>query len=251
MATFVQLASVAEEAEMWDDMRSYMSKRVTSDDPSVGFGVLDENERILFSDSFKNSIHSRRESIALLDHEYFKCSTEGQKELTKNYKSKVEAELAEICRAAVEMVDRLLPGAGTPGDKAFYLKMKADYFRYRAAASSEDNNYHAFLQDADAAYREAINQASSLHAAAPIRLQVALNYSVFQKEVLQQTAEATNTAMGAISEAQAAGMADGYRAAMQAEFPGSRYGDENDQHSILTSLDLLHKNLELWAHDGH
>lgn len=223
----VKVAELAEKAEMYDDMRKFMAQRA-----SLG-GRLNTLERSLFSDSFKESISSRRDGVAYLgtlsSTNYH--MTEDQRQMNDNYKSKVEAELAEICREAVELIDNLLPAAEPGMEKAFYLKMKADYYRYRASASSTDSNCQQFIQDAHATYYEATNEASSLPDVSPIRLQVALNYSVFQKEVLGDVDAAICTAKAAC---QIADVSQIY------QLP------ENDIDAVLMTQQLLKGNLVNW-----
>eukprot|EP00929_Paragymnodinium_shiwhaense_P120527 TRINITY_DN92489_c0_g1_i1.p2 TRINITY_DN92489_c0_g1~~TRINITY_DN92489_c0_g1_i1.p2 ORF type:complete len:230 (-),score=79.20 TRINITY_DN92489_c0_g1_i1:133-822(-) len=222
----VKVAEVAEKAEMHDDMRAYMAHRVRAGGP------LNAVERSLFSDSFKESVGARREAVHCLDQQA--KVLEGQRlDMTMNYKSKVEAELAGICREAVELIDTLLPTAGAGAIRAFYLKMKADYYRYRATATSVDANLQQFIEDASATYAEAMNEVAMLPPASPIRLQVALNYSVFQKEVLNQVAEAIQTA------SQARNLASTEEALAHVT--------ENEQESVETSLTLLGRNLDLWT----
>ena len=58
------------------------------------------------------------------------------------------------------------------------MKMKADYYRYLAEfAHDEVKSDHA--QNADKAYKTATDKATELATTHPIRLGLALNYSVF------------------------------------------------------------------------
>merc|ERR1712194_362760 len=78
--------------------------------------------------------------------------------------------------------------------KVFYQKMKADYWRYIAEFSEGDKKSSA-AESARAAYEEAAKVAEKgLAVTHPIRLGLALNYSVFQYEVLSNQDEACKMA---------------------------------------------------------
>merc|ERR1712146_756207 len=75
--------------------------------------------------------------------------------------------------------------ASTGESKVFYQKMKADYYRYIAEFTDGDAKSKA-AENARLSYEEAHKVAEKdLAVTHPIRLGLALNYSVFQYEVLQ------------------------------------------------------------------
>merc|ERR1712232_370948 len=104
------------------------------------------------------------------------------------YRTKVEAELDDICGKILALLDKNLIAKATSGEsKVFYQKMKADYYRY-IAEFPEGDKKKAAAESARLAYAEA---AAVTH---PIRLGLALNFSVFQYEVLQNPDEACKMA---------------------------------------------------------
>merc|ERR1712217_190737 len=111
---------------------------------------------------------------------------EEQAKYAKEYCQKVEQELQKICDTILGLLDKnLIAKAGNGESKVFYQKMKADYYRYIAEFSDADKKTKA-AESARAAYQEAQNVAEKdLAVTHPIRLGLALNYSVFQYEVLQ------------------------------------------------------------------
>merc|ERR1712206_36821 len=111
----------------------------------------------------------------------------------KEYCAKVEAELQKICDTILGLLDKnLIPKASTGESKVFYQKMKADYFRYIAEFTEGDAKAKA-AENARQAYEEASKVAEKdLAVTHPIRLGLALNYSVFQYEVLNNPDEACN-----------------------------------------------------------
>merc|ERR1712003_536307 len=95
----------------------------------------------------------------------------------------------------------LIAKASTGESKVFYQKMKADYFRYIAEFSDGDAKSKA-AENARKAYEEAQKVAEKdLAVTHPIRLGLALNYSVFQYEVLSNPEEACKMARTAFEDA--------------------------------------------------
>ena len=103
----------------------------------------------------------------------------------KSYRAKVEKELNDICTDILDLLDSTLiaKAQGSAEASVFYLKMKADYYRYLAEfANDKEKAEHA--AKAANSYQEATNQANpgsggGLPSTHPIRLGLALNYSVF------------------------------------------------------------------------
>merc|ERR1712039_768092 len=120
----------------------------------------------------------------------------------KEYCGKVEAELQKICDTILGILDgNLISKAGTGEAKVFFQKMKADYYRYIAEFTDGDAKSKA-AESARAAYAEATKVAEKdLVVTHPIRLGLALNYSVFMYEVLSQPEEACKMARTAFEDA--------------------------------------------------
>merc|ERR1712186_242177 len=120
----------------------------------------------------------------------------------KEYCSKVEVELQKICDTILGLLDgNLINKASTGESKVFYLKMKADYYRYIAEFTEGDKKTKA-AENARVAYSEAQAVAEKgLAVTHPIRLGLALNFSVFQYEVLQNPDEACKMARTAFEDA--------------------------------------------------
>ena len=67
--------------------------------------------------------------------------------------------------------------------KAFFYKMIGDYYRYVAESAAADK-IEEVKKGALEGYTQADSLSKTLNACNPIRLGLALNYSVFQYEVL-------------------------------------------------------------------
>merc|ERR1712216_97192 len=93
--------------------------------------------------------------------------------------AQVEAELNSICNDILGLLDSTLIKSSLGSEPAaFYQKMKADYFRY-LAEFSEGASKSEHAASAETAYTAATNAAAGLAPTHPIRLGLALNYSVF------------------------------------------------------------------------
>ncbi|CAJ0935463.1 unnamed protein product, partial [Mesorhabditis belari] len=176
----VQKAKLAEQAERYDDMAQSM-KRVTE----LG-AELSNEERNLLSVAYKNVVGARRSSWRVISS--IEQKTEGsekKQQMAKEYREKVEKELRDICQDVLTLLDKfLIPKAGNPESKVFYLKMKGDYYRYLAeVASGEDRA--AVVDKSQQSYQEAFDIAKDkMQPTHPIRLGLALNFSVFYYEIL-------------------------------------------------------------------
>lgn len=189
----VFLARAAETAERYDDMCKFMRALVKS------AADLSVEERNLLSVAYKNVIGARRASWRTLNVEEYKDN-----ELIHVYKQQVEAELEAICQDVLDLLTNVLvPHAKDKGDKVeesavFYLKMTGDYYRY--LAEFIDNK--EYDKKAASNYEEALTLASKkLSATHPIRLGLALNYSVCYYEILKDPKKACELAKTAFDEA--------------------------------------------------
>eukprot|EP00163_Fabomonas_tropica_P006821 TRINITY_DN163_c0_g1_i2.p1 TRINITY_DN163_c0_g1~~TRINITY_DN163_c0_g1_i2.p1 ORF type:complete len:314 (+),score=62.17 TRINITY_DN163_c0_g1_i2:135-944(+) len=177
----VYMAKLAEQAERYDEMVTSMKK-------VAELGVeLSVEERNLLSVAFKNVIGSRRAAWRIISSIEQKEESKGNAkhvELIKEYRTKVEKELADICDDILEILDKsLIPSAVTGESKVFYFKMKGDYHRYLAEFATGGTRKDA-AENSLLAYKAATDVATTeLQPTHPIRLGLALNFSVFYYEV--------------------------------------------------------------------
>merc|ERR1712013_651057 len=153
----------------------------------------------------------------------------------REYCEKVEKELQKICDTILGLLDKNLIAKSTTGEsKVFYQKMKADYYRYIAEFTDGDAKSKA-AESARQAYEDAQKVAEKdLAVTHPIRLGLALNYSVFQYEVLSNPDEACKMARTAFEDA-------------IAELDNVAEDSYKDSTLI---MQLLRDNLTLWTSDG-
>jgi len=227
----VYFAKLAEQAERYDEMAEYMEKVGDAGDE------LSVEERNLLSVAYKNAVGSRRAAWRIITSVEQKEKTKGNEEnakWAKEYCSKVEAELEKICGTILKLLDDKLIGKATTGEsKVFYQKMMADYYRYIAEFTDGDAKSKA-AEKARAAYADAAAVAEKdLAVTHPIRLGLALNYSVFMYEVLSNPDEACKMARTAFEDA-------------IAELDNVAEDSYKDSTLI---MQLLRDNLTLWTSD--
>ncbi|KAJ7965720.1 putative 14-3-3 protein [Quillaja saponaria] len=188
----------------------------------------------LVSVGYKNVIGARRASWRILSSIEQKEEAKGNEQNVERIKvsgQRVEDELAKICRDILSVIDNhLLPSSSTGESTVFYYKMKGDYYRYLAEFRSAKEATDQSLK----AYEAAISTASSdLPPTHPIRLGLALNFSVFYYEILNSPERACHLAKQACDEA-------------IAELDS--LNEESYKDSTLI-MQLLRDNLTLWTSD--
>jgi len=229
----VYMAKLAEQAERYEEMVEYM-KEVAKNAPED----LSLEERNLLSVAYKNVVGARRASLRIIGSIENKEAQKGDDEKTgliSAYKAKVETELNAICKDILTLLDEsLITKAGPAEPAVFYQKMKADYYRYLAEFSTgASKTEHA--DQAERAYTAATDSAAGLAPTHPIRLGLALNYSVFLYEVQGKQPEACTLAKQAFDEA-------------IAELDTL---DEESYKDSTLIMQLLRDNLTLWTSDDN
>ena len=190
------MARVAEQAERFDDMVGYLNDVVKA--KSEDFTT---EERNLLSVGFKNQIGSKRTAIRTIaaieqNPKYAKFNTALQE-----YKKKILNETFDQCLKIVENVKGSCLGvASTDESKAFFQKMMGDYYRY-VAESAQGDQLEVVKNGALENYEAASTTCQSLNACNPIRLGLALNFSVFHYEVMNNHKKACELGELALTEA--------------------------------------------------
>jgi len=201
-----------------------------------GDNKLTVEERNLLSVAYKNAVGSRRASWRIISSVEQKEASKSNTEAAQRagaYRQKVEAELDDICKKILELLNvNLIEHADEAESKVFYYKMKGDYYRYIAEYKTEDAKQKA-SEDACAAYNQAMEEAKSLAVTHPIRLGLALNFSVFHYEVRNDPDKACQMARDAFEKA-------------IAELDNVSEDSYKDSTLI---MQLLRDNLTLWTSD--
>jgi len=195
----VYFAKLAEQAERYDEMVDAM-KKVASLNVE-----LTVEERNLLSVAYKNVIGARRAAwriIASIEQKEKSKGNDGNVEKIKSYASKIDKELNSIVADVMHVIDtHLIPHATGEESKVFYYKMKGDYFRYKAEFTQEEARKEAAQKSLEG-YTEALKIAQEhLPSTNPIRLGLALNFSVFYYEILNEQGKACELAKQAFDDA--------------------------------------------------
>jgi 14-3-3 protein epsilon len=194
----IYMARLAEQAERYDEMSGSMKKVAQLNEE------LSVEERNLLSVAYKNVVGSRRASLRIISSIEQKEESRGKEDhlqKARQYRKKVEKELTEICDDILMVLDKhLIPTSSTSESKVFYFKMKGDYHRYLAESTSGDARQES-AEKALAAYKSATEISQELLPTNPIRLGLALNFSVFYYEIMNSPDNAIQLAKKAFDEA--------------------------------------------------
>ena len=231
--TLVHKAKFAEQAERYDDMAAAM-KEVTEMDQE-----LSGEERNLLSVAYKNVVGARRSSWRVISS----LEQKSEDQLTKSYREKIEEELQSVCGDVLELLDKYLIPKCDKEDKdkaeasVFFLKMKGDYHRYLAEVAAEKGgDRDDVIKSAENAYDEAFETAvKHLGPTNPIRLGLALNFSVFFYEIKNAPEVACKRAKQAFDDA--------------IQELDDNVSKESYKDSTLI-MQLLRDNLTLWTSEG-
>ncbi|CAI9597574.1 unnamed protein product [Staurois parvus] len=225
----LQRAKLAEQAERYDDMADCMRNVTQYGDE------LSNEERNLLSVAYKNVVGARRSSWRVISSiEQKSGESEKKLQLTKEYREKIEGELKSVCDTVLKLLEKfLIPKATQPECQVFYLKMKGDYYRYLSEVAKEDERNQP-IADSQGAYQEAFDiSKQKMQPTHPIRLGLALNFSVFYYEILNSPEKACSLAKTAFDEA-------------IAELDTLNEDSYKDSTLI---MQLLRDNLTLWTSD--
>ncbi|XP_058474478.1 14-3-3 protein beta/alpha-B-like [Solea solea] len=226
----VQMAKFAEQAERYDDMVAEMKQVAMSakDTP------LSYDERNLLSVAYKNVVGAKRSSWRMLyNHE----QNVSDKPLITEYKEQIEKELKEVCDDVVKLLDdHLIPSCESDNEsKVFFLKMKGDYYRYLAEVDQSDEVNKENSKDA---YNMALDLSKkTMEPANPIRLGLALNFSVFYYEIVRSREEACKLAREAYDDA-------------KAQMNNAENDTKDSYKDSKLIMQLLRDNLTLWVSEN-
>jgi 14-3-3 protein epsilon len=220
------LARVAEQAERFEDMVNFLELVLNEKGADVS-----SDERNLLSVAFKNLISSKRaacRTIAAIEQnpKYSKFS-----DALARYKTEIEEKLTGDCQKIVDMINNKVLAKQCEGEsKAFFVKMVGDYYRY-IAENAKGAQLEAVKKNALKAYNEA--NLIKLPPCNPIKLGLALNFSVFHYEVMKDHKSACELADKALQEA----------------LDKIDELEEDDFRDAKSIIELLKENLTLWKEE--
>ncbi|KER28429.1 hypothetical protein T265_13582, partial [Opisthorchis viverrini] len=200
----VCIAKYSERAERYDDMAAAMklyTEVIGKDGKELG-----NEERNLLSVAYKNVVGARRSAWRIISGMIKPDLPEEKLKSTKEYRARMVEELNQICKEVLHCLLKdllnkyLTPHASSDESKVFYKKMEGDYYRYLSEVAGPEDRDRVVGSSLEA-YEKAMEIAKQLHPTHPIRLGLALNFSVFHYEIKNAPSEACRLAQTAFDDA--------------------------------------------------
>lgn len=230
----VYMAMLAEQCNRFEEMIEFLEEMLKSRDKD-----LNSDERNLLSIAYKNSVTSRRTALrTVMAYEMKEKKKENSTFLPyiQEYRKRIEDELTKSCNNVLSSIDNhLLKKSEDDEAKVFYLKMKGDYNRYVAEYAQGDLKQKVSEQALEA-YKQASIHAKNLSNIHPITLGLALNFSVFYYEVMNDHETACTVAKETLDNA-------------NKDLPNIDEDDDNHRDAM-SIINLLRENLEMWKIEG-
>lgn len=228
---YIYLARITEQAERHEETIKYMEEIVKNKKEDLTL-----EERNILSTAYKNCVSARRSAWRSIYGIEVKEKTSQSKflSLVTDLKELLEKELSSLCHQMLVLIDTYLLKKSTSDEsKVYYMKLKGDYYRYLAEFMNGQENKEVATQSMNS-YKEANELAENLACTNPIKLGLALNFSVFYYEVMNDPVTACKIANTAFDEA-----------IHQLE------KIEDDQYKDSTTiLQLLKENIDMWKADN-
>ena len=223
----IYLARVAEKADCHEDTIKIMEDLIKTKENDLNL-----EERNILSSAYKNLVSSRRRARRSINAVETKEKNSNSKlvQLITDLKLTLEKELKDLCNNIIKILNEyLIRKAKDNESKIFYLKMRGDYFRYLSEFEIDEKKTEN-IDNALNSYKEATELAEKLPTTHPTKLGLALNYSVFHYEILNDKQTAFKIASEIFDVAN-----------NQLEKT-----EENQYKDSLAILQLLKENIELW-----
>lgn len=231
----VYMAMLAEQCNRFEEMVEFLEDMLKARDKD-----LNSDERNLLSIAYKNSVSSRRTALrTIMAYEVKEKKKENSTFLPyiQEYRKRIEDELTKCCNNILTSISgHLMKKAEDEEAKVFYMKMAGDYNRYMAEYAQGDQKQKV----ADAAleaYKQASEHAKNLSSIHPITLGLALNFSVFYYEVMNDHETACQTAKATLDNA-------------NKDLPNTDVEDDDNHRDAMSIINLLRENLEMWKIEG-
>ncbi|KAL3518204.1 hypothetical protein ACH5RR_020793 [Cinchona calisaya] len=202
------MAEIANQSQRYKDAMNYMNNIVTNYVSPTS--ELTSEEQNILSGSYKNVIGSLRtawQNVSSLDrdNEFLKgYNPVRATKINQDYRTGLETEISMVCNVILKLLDEtLIPSASSSESKVFYFKMEGDYKRYLVEFKVDDDKDRTLAAErAKLAYETAEKIAlADLRPLHPMRLAVALNFSVFFHDILNETEAARTKAKAAFRDA--------------------------------------------------
>ena len=174
---YVYLSKLYEKAQRYEDMISAINDYIELDPK------LSKEERNILSAGYKNTLYDKRENWKFLSSMERKEMKKKSKQVIyiQEIKNHIEKEIKKIVDNVHNLIDKyLIPNCEDTESKIFYMRLKADHYRYLCELSKEKE----FLEKAEKIYKEAYNIAiKELPHINNERIGLCLNLALFYYEI--------------------------------------------------------------------
>ena len=220
------MARVCEQAERFPEMLDFLKPVFAEKGPD-----LSQDERNLYSVACKNLLSHKRTVIRTISQ------IEGNPKYSKFRQSlrqmlhKFQQAILNDCEQIIEQIqDNVLSKASQDEQRSFFLKMTGDYYRYMCEIATGDKLALA-KDEAKKNYEEA--SLIEMPSCSPVKLGLALNYSVFYYEVFNDRPQACFIADQALNQAL------------------EKIDDlgENEFRDVKGIIELMKENLSIWQQE--
>ena len=222
---YIYLSKLYEKAQRYEDMISSINNFIELNPK------LSKEERNILSAGYKNILFDKRENWRFLTSMERKESKKKSKQVIyiQEIKSHIEKEIKAIVGNVHNLIDNsLIKNCEDKESKVFYMRLKADHYRYLCEISKEKD----IMEKAEQIYKEAYNIA--IKDLPPInneRIGICLNLALFYYEIKGDKKE-------------------GYKIAKNCFEESMKYFDETDKFKskeALMLIQLLKENLIFWS----
>ena len=200
LGDYLYLMKLFQRTERYPEMVKALNKYIEQNPK------LSKDEQKILVDGYKNIISDKRNSLRLLNDLIKKEEEEAKlvnhKKQINIIIEKTKKELLSIFKEIHTMLDKyLIPNSQDSETKVLYMKIKADYYRYHCEFA-EGDEFEEAKNNALKIYKESYDMAvKDINIYNSIRLGLALNYSVFEYEIMDNKNEAYDIAQKAYDDA--------------------------------------------------
>ena len=222
---YVYLSKLYEKAQRFEDMISSINKFIELNPK------LSKEERNILSAGFKNILFDKRENWRFLSSMERKKKKKKSKQVIyiQEIKNHIEKEIRNVVENVHNLIDKYLINNCVDNEsKIFYMRLKADHYRYLCEISKEKD----LLEKTEKIYKEAYNMSmKELPHINNERIGVCLNFALFYYEIKGDKKE-------------------GYRIAKNCFEESMKYLEELEKFKskdALMLIQLLKENLIFWS----
>ncbi|XP_042374025.1 14-3-3-like protein F isoform X1 [Zingiber officinale] len=233
---YLYMAKLAEQTHRYENMMDYMEKVALA---ATVEEELTVEERNLLSAAYKNVIDALRKSLGTISSIEQSQENQGNSNrLTaiQSFRVRIETEFSSTCGRILDFIETtLIPKSPSNASKVLYLKMKGDYYRYLAEVKINGHEQHNDIVEKALSSYEIAQEAARAEfpPTHPLRLGVALNFSVFYYKILYSPVKAHSIAKQAYDEA---------------DLEQDTLQDDSFKESA-EIMKRLHGNLDIWTSD--